>query len=207
MEEMLDTLRDECCVPYLDDVLCYAKSFDEHMEGVRKVLRALQVHGVKLRPEKCDLFRQEVRYVGRLVSVRPKGFGCRAVPKGQNTTDCCRGQETLGVPKLLPILYTGLLTDSQTTLPAASGEERSMTNPADHAENQGRSKSETIQWCALALGNYSCSQLCFSDFRSCCTDKPHCFVSHLFHPVYRTGFSLKHPGVPSLYDLLICGRN
>lgn len=68
MEEMLGPLRDECCTPYLDDVLCYAKTFEEHVENLRKVLQALQCHGVKLRPEKCELFRQEVRYVGRLVS-------------------------------------------------------------------------------------------------------------------------------------------
>lgn len=35
---------------------------------VRKVLRALQSQGVKLRPDKCELFKGEVRYVGRLVS-------------------------------------------------------------------------------------------------------------------------------------------
>lgn len=68
MEEMLGPLRDECCLPYLDDVLCYAKTFDKHVEVLRKVLQVLQLHGVKLRPEKCELFRQEVRYVGRLVS-------------------------------------------------------------------------------------------------------------------------------------------
>lgn len=68
MEEMLGPLRDECCLPYLDDVLCYSKSFQGHVEAIRKVLQALQRHGVKLRPEKCELFKQEVRYVGRLVS-------------------------------------------------------------------------------------------------------------------------------------------
>lgn len=68
MEEMLGPLRDECCLPYLDDVLCFAKTFEEHVEAIRKVLQALQRHGVKLRPEKCELFRHEVRYVGRLVS-------------------------------------------------------------------------------------------------------------------------------------------
>ncbi|KAJ8007710.1 hypothetical protein DPEC_G00096990 [Dallia pectoralis] len=68
MEEVLGTLRDECCIPYLDDVLCYARTFDEHVEALRKVLQALQQHGVKLRPEKCEFFRQEVRYVGCLVS-------------------------------------------------------------------------------------------------------------------------------------------
>ncbi len=68
MEEILDSLRDECCVPYLDDVLCYAKSFVEHVESLRRVLRALLHHGVKLKPEKFEMFQREVRYVGRLVS-------------------------------------------------------------------------------------------------------------------------------------------
>ena len=77
MEEMLGALRDEYCLPYLDDVLCYARSFEEHVAGVRKVLQALQHHGVKLKPEKCELFRREVRYVGRLVSSE----GVRIDPK------------------------------------------------------------------------------------------------------------------------------
>lgn len=77
MEEMHDSLRDECCIPYLDDVLCYAKSFEEHVEGIFKVIQALQHHGVKLMPEKCELFHHEVRYVGRLVSDK----GVRIDPK------------------------------------------------------------------------------------------------------------------------------
>lgn len=73
MEEMLAPLRDECCIPYLDDILSYAKTFEDHVEGMRKVLRALQSHGVKLRPTKCDLFKREVRYVGHLVLAEVSG--------------------------------------------------------------------------------------------------------------------------------------
>lgn len=34
-EKMLNTLRDECCIPYLDDILCYSKTLAEHVEVVR----------------------------------------------------------------------------------------------------------------------------------------------------------------------------
>lgn len=91
MEEMLGPLRDECCIPYLDDVLCYAKSFELHVEAIRKVLQALQRHGVKLRPEKCELFKQEVRYVGRLVSAE----GVRVDPRDLEAVKTLTGK----VPK------------------------------------------------------------------------------------------------------------
>lgn len=68
MEDMFNTLNDECCIPYLDDVLCFSRSFEEHVEVLRRLLEALQRHRVKLRTEKCELFQKEVRYVGRLVS-------------------------------------------------------------------------------------------------------------------------------------------
>lgn len=77
MEEMLGSLRDECCIPYLDDLLCYSRSFSDHVEVIRRVLVALQHHGVKLRAEKCEMFQKEVRYVGRLVSAE----GVRVDPK------------------------------------------------------------------------------------------------------------------------------
>ncbi len=68
MEGMLDSLRDELCIPYLDDILCFGKTFSDHVQGLRRVLRVLKEHGVKLRPAKCEFFKREVRYVGRLVS-------------------------------------------------------------------------------------------------------------------------------------------
>ena len=103
MEEMLDSLRDICCIPYLDDVLAYSKTFEDHVEVLRQVLRALQRHGVKLRPNKCELFRKEVRYVGKLVSAD----GVRLDPKDLEAIQALRRKtpSTVGeVRKLLGFL-------------------------------------------------------------------------------------------------------
>ena len=38
------------------------------MENVRTVLRRLCEHGIKLKARKCNMFKKEVKYLGRIVS-------------------------------------------------------------------------------------------------------------------------------------------
>ena len=58
MEGCLEDLHDECCAPYLDDVIIFSKSFDEHIKHFKKVLRRLKENGIKLKAKKCDLFKK-----------------------------------------------------------------------------------------------------------------------------------------------------
>ena len=73
----LGDYKGDICEPYLDDVLCHSKTFDQHLVDLEKVLMRLREHGVKLRAEKCEFGKREVRYLGRLIS----GKGYRPDPK------------------------------------------------------------------------------------------------------------------------------
>ena len=68
----LSGLRDSICIPYLDDILCYGKTFDKHLENLRTVFRRLRQFGVKLKAEKYVLFKPEINYLGKII--RGKGY-------------------------------------------------------------------------------------------------------------------------------------
>ena len=68
IENCLEDLHNDICIPYLDDIIVFSQSFAEHLEHLRTVLRRLRNHGVKLKPKKCNLFANEVGYLGRIVT-------------------------------------------------------------------------------------------------------------------------------------------
>ena len=61
-------LLDRVCAAYLDDILVYGTSFEDHVKNLKLVLQRLKTKGIRLSPSKCHLFKQEVHYLGRLVS-------------------------------------------------------------------------------------------------------------------------------------------
>ena len=45
---------DNFAMAYLDDILIYSNTLEQHQEHVKKVLKELLTHGLHLKPEKCE---------------------------------------------------------------------------------------------------------------------------------------------------------
>ena len=53
---------------YLDDILVFGRTFEETVERLDMVLTRLSKFQLKVKPEKCQLFHQKLRYLGHMVS-------------------------------------------------------------------------------------------------------------------------------------------
>ena len=68
MERCVGDLNLKTCLVYLDDVIVFSRTFEEHLERLQSVFSRLHEHGLKLKPSKCHLFRTSVKYLGHVIS-------------------------------------------------------------------------------------------------------------------------------------------
>ena len=53
---------------YIDDIIVFGKSFDEHLQRIEQVLERILAAGLKLKPEKCNMLQRDVIFLGHVVS-------------------------------------------------------------------------------------------------------------------------------------------
>jgi hypothetical protein len=59
---------DDFASAYLDDVLIYSDSEEEHVGHVKWIMQRLLEAGLYLKPEKCEFHKETVRYLGSIIS-------------------------------------------------------------------------------------------------------------------------------------------
>ena len=52
---------------YLDDIVVYAVSLEEHYKKARRLFDRLRSANLKLQPDKCDFLRTEIAYLGHVI--------------------------------------------------------------------------------------------------------------------------------------------
>lgn len=68
MERIFGDQSFQSLLLYLDDIVVFSATFEDHLHRLELVLSRLQEHNLKLKLQKCNFFQQEVKYLGHIVS-------------------------------------------------------------------------------------------------------------------------------------------
>ncbi|SRR5258705_272592 len=72
INKVLGDMLDICMVGYLDDILVYSDSLEDHWNHIREVLQCLQDVGLYANLKKCKFHTDTMEYLGFILS--PKGL-------------------------------------------------------------------------------------------------------------------------------------
>ena len=56
-----------CCV-FIDDVIIFGRTYEEHLHNLNLVLERIRKANLKLAPNKCSFFQRRVKFLGHIVS-------------------------------------------------------------------------------------------------------------------------------------------
>ena len=77
IHDCLGELNMNWCIIYLDDIIIFSDTKEEHLKRLEAVFQKLCAAGLKLKPSKCFFFKEEIEYLGHVVS----GKGISTNPK------------------------------------------------------------------------------------------------------------------------------
>ena len=70
------------CLIYLDDLIVFLQTAEEHLHHLRVVFDCLREYNLKLKPSKCNLCREEINYLAHKVSkagIQPSNTNVKAI--------------------------------------------------------------------------------------------------------------------------------
>ena len=74
MQNMLGDLHLKGVVCYIDDIVIYSKTEEEHRELLKEVFKRLRQAGLKLSPKKCHFMQRKIKCLGHIIS--EEGISC-----------------------------------------------------------------------------------------------------------------------------------
>ena len=68
MESCMGDLHLTYCLLYLDDIVVYSSTYEEHLIRLSAIFQRLRDRGLRLKPSKCHLFQHSITYLGHIIS-------------------------------------------------------------------------------------------------------------------------------------------
>lgn len=87
-------------IPYCDDVICYSRTFDEHLKHLEELCELFRKAGLKMKLSKCNFVKEELIYLGFIVSrngIRPNPQRVAAIEQYPAPTNLKQLRRGLGL--------------------------------------------------------------------------------------------------------------
>ena len=87
------------CINYIDDILIYSKSFDEHISHIRSLFLAIIKEGFRLKFVKCNFAKNSIEYLGHEIGpnfVKPLNDNLAAIRQFPVPKSCRNVRQFLG---------------------------------------------------------------------------------------------------------------
>jgi len=68
MNRVFHTFLDKFVVVFIDDILVYSRTKEDHLEHLRTVLKTLADHRLYAKLKKCDFWMEKVHFLGHVIS-------------------------------------------------------------------------------------------------------------------------------------------
>jgi hypothetical protein len=69
INNILRQYLDKFILVYIDNILVYFRTLEEHVKHVRTVLYALKDYNLRLKPGKCEFYKERIKFIRYFISV------------------------------------------------------------------------------------------------------------------------------------------
>ena len=68
IDRLLFGIKGQFCYGYLDDIIIFSETWEEHLRHLEEILRRMNQFGLRLNFGKCEFGVTRVKYLGHIVS-------------------------------------------------------------------------------------------------------------------------------------------
>lgn len=100
LNRVLDGYLDVCCLVYLDDIIVFSDSVEQHKIDVENVVKKLKEYNLKVKPSKCKFARSRIEYLSHIVEngkIKPNPAKTAAVSQAKRPKNVKQIQAFLGL--------------------------------------------------------------------------------------------------------------
>jgi hypothetical protein len=100
MVRVLEGLLGVSCLVYLDDVICFSETLEQHKIDVENILKRFRQYNLKIKPSKCKFARTKIEYLSHIIengTIRPNPAKASAVSESKRPRTVKQVQAFLGL--------------------------------------------------------------------------------------------------------------